>query len=76
VQADPGHLAAPPLEDDLRGARRPVRFEVYPRVGHWFAEADRPEAYDAAAAALAFRRTVAFLRSQLQKEAATPLQGR
>ena len=55
------------LEDDLRGAGRPVRFEVYPRVGHWFAEADRPEAYDAAAAALAFRRTVGFLRSQLQK---------
>ena len=37
------------LEDDLRHAGRPVRFEVYPRVGHWFAEADRPEAYDAAA---------------------------
>jgi carboxymethylenebutenolidase len=49
------------LEDDLRRARRPVRFEVYPGVGHWFAEEDRPEAYDAAAASLAFRRTVGFL---------------
>jgi carboxymethylenebutenolidase len=52
------------LEDDLRHAGRPVRFEVYPRVGHWFAESDRPEAYDEAAAWLAFRRTVGFLQSQ------------
>jgi dienelactone hydrolase len=28
------------------------------------AESDRPEAYDAAAASLAFRRTVGFLQSQ------------
>jgi carboxymethylenebutenolidase len=62
------------LEDDLRRAGRPVRFEVYPRVGHWFAEADRPEAYDAAAASLALRRTAGFLRSQLQKEGVAPLQ--
>ena len=61
------------LEDDLRHAGRPVRFEVYPRVGHWFAEADRPEAYDSAAASLALRRTAAFLRSQLQKGGVAPL---
>ena len=60
------------LEDDLRRAGRPVRFHVYPGAGHWFAEEDRPEAYDAAAASLAFRRTVGFLRSQLQKEAVAP----
>jgi carboxymethylenebutenolidase len=58
------------LEDDLRRAGRPVRFEVYPRAGHWFAEADRPEAYDSAAASLALRRTAAFLRSQLRGDAA------
>jgi carboxymethylenebutenolidase len=52
------------LEDDLRGAGRAVRFHTYPGVGHWFAEADRPEAYDAAASSLAFRRTVGFLRNQ------------
>ena len=50
------------LEAGLRRAGRPVRFHVYPEVGHWFAEEDRPEAYDAAAASLAFRRTVGFLR--------------
>ena len=61
-----------PLAYELRHARRPVRFHVCPGVGHWFAEADRPEAYDEAAASLAFRRTAGFLRSQLHKEAVAP----
>ena len=55
------------LEEGLRRAGRPVRFHVYPGAGHWFAEVDRPDAYDEAAAALAFRRTVGFLRSHSQR---------
>lgn len=50
------------LEAALRGAGRDVTFHRYPGVGHWFCEPDRPEAYDAPAAALAWERTLAFLR--------------
>ena len=64
------------LEEELRHAGRAVRFHVYPGAGHWFAEADRPEAHDPATASLAFRRTVGFLRTQLQTSAPTPLQER
>ena len=35
----------------------------YPGTGHWFAEADRSEAYDAASAELAFERTITHLGS-------------
>ncbi len=37
---------------------------VYPRMKHWFIEPDRPE-YDTEAAELVYRRTVDFLRANL-----------
>jgi carboxymethylenebutenolidase len=67
-----GHFAAldpyePPesvdaLEQALKSAGRPVTFYRYDGVGHWFFEPDRPDAYDEAAAELAWERTLAFLR--------------
>jgi len=55
------------LEKSLRAAGRPVTFHTYPGTGHWFCEDDRPEAYQAAAAELAWERTVEFLRAQLNQ---------
>jgi carboxymethylenebutenolidase len=50
------------LEAALRAAGRPVTFHRYPGTGHWFFEPDRSDAYDPAAEALAWERTLAFLR--------------
>lgn len=50
------------LETDLRQAGRPVTFHRYPGAGHWFFEPDRVDAYRPAAAALAWERTLAFLK--------------
>jgi carboxymethylenebutenolidase len=50
------------LEAALRQADRPVEFHTYPGTGHWFAEPDRLDAYDPAAADLAWQRTLAFLQ--------------
>jgi carboxymethylenebutenolidase len=50
------------LEASLRRAGRPVTFYRYPGTGHWFFEPDRPQAYNQAAASLAWDRTLAFLR--------------
>lgn len=50
------------LEAALRSIGRPVDFYRYPGTGHWFFEPDRPQAYDRAAASLAWERTLAFLR--------------
>ncbi|CAN5773815.1 dienelactone hydrolase family protein [soil metagenome] len=52
------------LEAELRSSGRPVTFHRYAGVDHWFAEHDRPE-YDEAAATLAWRRTLDFLREHL-----------
>jgi carboxymethylenebutenolidase len=53
------------LEAELRAVGRPVTFHRYPGVGHWFFEPDRTEAYDRAAATLAWERTLAFLQDSL-----------
>lgn len=49
------------LERALHSAGRPVTFHHYPGVGHWFFEPDRADAYNPAAAELAWQRTLAFL---------------
>jgi len=51
-------------EKDLQAAGVDVTFHVYPKVGHWFVESDRPE-YDSAAASLAWERTFEFLKKNL-----------
>lgn len=53
------------MEQALRAAGRDVTVHTYPQAGHWFVEADRPDAYAPEAADLAWQRTVSFLREQL-----------
>lgn len=50
------------LEASLRSAGRPVTFYRYSGTGHWFFEPDRTDAFNQAAASLAWDRTLAFLR--------------
>ena len=50
------------LEAALKRAGCPVTFHHYPRTGHWFFEPDRTDAYDEAAAELAWERTLMFLQ--------------
>jgi carboxymethylenebutenolidase len=50
------------LEASLKRAGRQVTFHRYSDVGHWFFESDRVQAYDQAAARLAWDRTLAFLK--------------
>ncbi len=50
------------LEEALKSAGRPVTFHHYGGVGHWFFESDRPQAYNPAAASLAWDRTLACLK--------------
>jgi carboxymethylenebutenolidase len=50
------------LEASLRSAGRPVTFYTYPGTGHWFFEPDVTQAYNPAAASLAWQRTLDFLR--------------
>jgi carboxymethylenebutenolidase len=53
------------LEHSLRQAGRPVTFHRYRGTGHWFFEPDRPQAFDPAAARLAWERTLGFLKDTL-----------
>jgi carboxymethylenebutenolidase len=55
------------LAKSLRAAHRPATFYTYAGTGHWFFEADRPDAYRPEAAELASQRTVEFLRDALGK---------
>jgi carboxymethylenebutenolidase len=50
------------LETALRSAGCEVTFHHYPGTGHWFFEPDRPQAFNQAAADLAWERTLAFLK--------------
>ena len=50
------------MEEAMRNAGRSVTFHHYPGIGHWFFESDRADAYNEAAAALAWQRTLAFLK--------------
>lgn len=52
------------LEEKIRGAGLDLASHVYPGTGHWFAEPDRLDAYDAEAAHLAWERTLVFLNGQ------------
>ena len=52
------------LEHTLKQAGRPVKFYRYSGTGHWFFEPDRPQAYNQAAASLAWDRTLKFLRDE------------
>lgn len=55
------------LEKDLTDAGKQATFYTYPGTTHWFFEPNRPDAYDPAAAALAWERTVAFLNTELKR---------
>ncbi len=50
------------LEEALERTGRPATFYHYKGTGHWFFEPDRAEAYNQAAANLAWDRTLAFLK--------------
>lgn len=53
------------MERELRAAGKRASVYTYPGTKHSFVEANRPDAYDADAAALAWERTLAFLRDEL-----------
>lgn len=52
------------MEQSMKDAGVDATLHIYPKVGHWFVESDRPE-YDSAAASLAWERTFEFLKKNL-----------
>jgi carboxymethylenebutenolidase len=54
------------FEAQLRSAGKQATFFVYPGTGHWFFEEDRPDAFDADAAGIAWQATVDFLHDKLE----------
>lgn len=52
-------------QKNLKAAGREAEYYTYPGTTHWFFENDRPEAYNAQAAELAFARTIGFLKNRL-----------
>jgi carboxymethylenebutenolidase len=50
---------------EMEKAGRQVSFHVYEGTGHWFFESNRPDAYSAAAAQLAWERTLSFFQEHL-----------
>jgi carboxymethylenebutenolidase len=55
------------MKQELQAAGRQATIYTYPGTRHWFVEANRPDAYDATAAALAWERTLAFLNTELRR---------
>ena len=58
------------LEKVLRATGKDLTFYTYPGTTHWFFENDRPDAFNAPAAKLAWERTIRFLTTQLSGESA------
>lgn len=56
----------------LEKAHRPVTFYGYPNTGHWFVEPDVKGAYNKAAADLAWKRTILFLKRRAGLDAQGP----
>jgi len=60
--ANPEHIRSVVIfNGTLRRAGRPVSFYRYSGTGHWFFEPDRSQAFNQAAARLAWDRTLTFL---------------
>jgi carboxymethylenebutenolidase len=53
------------MKERLSKAGVEFEFHTYPGTEHWFFERDREEAFNLEAAALAWERTIRFLRERL-----------